>query len=645
MDKNTKRQIESFIIPYLSKQVPNFQMAKTGSLFTCPKCTKVSANLYPPTSYMVHCFAPECGKIGNIFDIARTLEYEGNQDLSDDDIADFLIPTLGIKINNEVNSLLEKYNKWGWSLFPVVKDSKIPLEKKWPEKTHKDINEWQGWINNGSGLGVKCGKDSGIIAIDCDLISKEEAEIWQKGSAVKTIEEIAAKKQANIEKLKSLKLFPETAMQDSGWKGIHYFYKYDADVPKSSFNYEGFHFDVQSDGGYCLVEPSTYKGRGRIISGEIIAPLSTELKEFILKNITAKTTSNDSNNALPDGEVINPENMKGLDGNCNNTFIQMMGQFRKYMPLNNVEKTAHIINKQMLDTPMDTKSIKSMTNQIEKYHVADIDVIGDKIIEHLRIVETAHIRDLVECLGFDRKDLEKSLKNLTEHKKLYKIKKDLYKLILDTVWQEDFLSLGKPLGVKVPYFDTYANFDSSSMIIIGATSGTGKTVLSMNMIKSFVDQGICPYLISTEAGSKFQKTAQTLGLKEGDFKYFVTNDPSTVVFPKNAVVIIDWLKPKGSAYEQTDTLYESFNDKLVENGGLLIIMAQLKKESNSFYAENMVTFFGALVAKFLYPQVNGVFDNNLPYFKTEKIRDSKTNQQYLTIPLKYDNVSKKVDIR
>lgn len=643
MEKNSKRQIQSYVIPYLQKNVEGFQIGKNGSLFTCPKCKKLSANLYPPTSYNVHCFTPECKKIGDIFDIAREIEFEGNKDISEDDMADILIDELGIKINNEINKLLEKYESWGWSLFPVVKDTKFPAEKGWTEKIHKDINEWQGWINNGTGLGVKCGKDSNIIGVDVDLISKEESEIWQKGTAVKTIEDIKAKKEANLQKLMALNVFSETVTQDSGWKGVHFFYQYDADIPKSSFEYEGFHFDIQSDGGYCLIEPSTFAGRGRIIKGDKVSPLTPEVKDFLLKNIKTKPSVNNEEPNLELGNL--DDKIKGLDGNCNNTFIKIMGQLRKYMPLDNVERTAHIINQQMLDTPMDNKAIKAMCQSIDKYHVADVDVIGNKIIEHLNIVDTAHVRDLRECLGFDRKDLENSLKELCNHNKIYKIKKDLYKIIQDTVWQEDFLSLGKPLNVKVPYFDNVANFDSSSMIIIGATSGTGKTVLSMNLIKKFVDQGITPYLISTEAGSKFQKTAQSLGLKEGDFKYFITNDPSTVSYPKNSVVIVDWLKPKGSAYELTDSLYESFNDKLVENGGLLIIMAQLKRENASFYAENMVLFYGALVAKFLYPQNNGAMDNNNPYFRTEKIRDSKTNNQYMNIPLVYDSVNKTVELK
>ncbi|MEK6880092.1 MAG: bifunctional DNA primase/polymerase [Nanoarchaeota archaeon] len=644
LDKNSKRQLQSFIIPYLQKNITNFSMERNRSMFTCPECKQLSASLFPPTSYNIRCYTPGCGEkgnIGDIFDLSRKLDFNNDKNLTEQDIAEYLIIDLKIKITGEINSLLEKYQKWGWSLFPVVKDTKTPAQKGWTEKTHKDINEWQGWVNNSSGLGVKCGKDSNVIGIDIDLITKEEAEIWQMGTATKTIEEIITKKETNLKKLKELNLFPDTVTQDSGWKGIHFFYQYDVDIPKSSFNYEGLHFDIQSDGGYILVEPSSYKGKGRIIKGDIIQPLSPETKKFLLEHIKKPSDLKVEDVIIPEGS----EGLKNLDGNRNNTFISLMGQFRKYMPLENVERSAHLISQQFLERPMPAKEIKAMVQQIDKYHSADIDTIGEKILEHLKIVDVAHIKDIKECLGFDRKDLEKSIKNLLDIKKIYKIKKDLYQILENTVWREDFLNTGKPLGFKVPYFENVAHFDSGSMIVIGAVSGTGKTVLSMNWVDQFVKQNICPYLISTEAGSKFGKTAQALGLKESDFKFIVTNDPSKISFPKNSVVIVDWLKAKNSEYQKTETLYESFNDKLVENGGLLIIFAQLKRETKLFYAEDMVSHFGALVAKFLYPQVNGVEDNSKPYFKTEKIRDSKTNQQYLTIPLQYNYDTKIVSLK
>lgn len=642
MQNNIKKQIQAQVIPYLQKKVEGFQIGRKGSQFTCPKCKKLSANLFPPTSYTVYCYTPECKKIGDIFDIAREIDFEGNKDITEDDMADILIDELGIKINNEVNKLLSKYESWGWSLFPVVKDTKVPAEKGWTEKSHKDIIEWNGWVSNSMGLGMKCGKDSNVIGIDIDLITKEEAEIWQKGTATKTIEDIERKKKESLEKLMALNLFPETVTQDSGWKGVHFYYQYDADIPKSSFDYEGFHFDIQSDGGYCLIEPSTFLGRGRIIKGETVSKLTPELKTFLLDNIKNRKTENVE---VPTEEDNISDKITGLDGNCNHTFVRILGQLRKFMPIKNVERTAHIINQQMLDKPMENKSIKAMVAQIDKYHVADVDTIGDKILEHMKIVDTAHIRDLVECLGFARQDIEQSIKNLVDHKKIVKIKKDLYKAVVHVEWRDDFLTLSKPLGFKVPYFDDIATFTDGSMIVIGAKTGTGKSHFAMNMIKQFTEQNIVPKLITTESDSGIGEIAQKLNLKEGDFKFYQTIDPSSVPFNRGEVRIVDWLRPSDGDFTQTCSIYQKLSDNLSNYGGLLIVFAQLKKESSSFYAENMVEQFASLVCKFLYKDNNGVVDNLNPYITTTKIRRPINNQQYINIQLKYDYVTKLVTLK
>ena len=632
-----KKIIQSYILDYLKLRIPDFQIK--SKMFTCPKCSKISANIFPLNSNRVFCYSPECKNLGDIFDLCKQLDFN-DQDLSEDEIADYLKKELNIQTNDDLDKLLAKYSNWGWDLVPIVKNSKVPSEKEWTKKNHKDLREWKNWLNNSSSIGLKCGAISQTTVIDVDLITKEEAEIWQKGTATKTIEEIIAKKESNLQKLKALNLFNDTVMQDSGWKGIHYFYKYESGIPKSSFEYEGFRFDIENDGGYVLIEPSMFADKGRKISGEEISVMSENLGMFILKQIRQSPIDNLAKNQTDEIGKI-----KGLAGNCNNTFIKVLGQFRKFMPLETVEKSAYILNNEMLDDPMENKTIRSMCQQLEKYHVADVGIIGEKIIDHLRIVDTAHVRDLKECLGYDRKDLEQALKELVGHKKVLKIKKDLYKLIADVEWQEDFLSIGKPLDIKVPYFDEYANFDNGSMLILGSSSGYGKTTTSVNIIKQLVNQGITPYLISTEAGSKFQKIAQSIGLKEGDFKYFITTDPTSVNLQHNAVTILDWLKPQDSDYAKFDSIYEKLNNQLVERGGLLIVLAQLKKENNSFYAENMTMFFGALVAKLLYEKSEGIENNAKPYFETIKIRDSKVNKQFITIPLSYDYQTKLLEIR
>jgi len=199
------------------------------------------------------------------------------------------------------------------------------------------------------------------------------------------------------------------------------------------------------------------------------------------------------------------------------------------------------------------------------------------------------------------------------------------------------MSVGKPLPFKVPYFDDYARFDDGSMIIIGGISGGGKTHLSCNFMKHFVDQNITPKLYCTEAGSKFRIIAPSLGMKVGDFKFKMISDTSTIELDDNAVTIIDWLKAQ--QYEKTDIMYEKLNDQHAKHGGLLIIFAQLKKTENNnyrFYAEEMTEFYASLVAKYLHTPIKLAdgsygFDNINTMFQTQKIRDSKIGKQYITI--------------
>ena len=639
-----KKLIKSFLLDYLKKKVPGFK--KKGKMLFCPKCQdeKLTANIFPKNSNELFCFSPDCQKIGDIFKICRDLEFEGNQDVSDEYIAKHLIKMFSIKTDDYINQLLEKFASWEWDLVPIKNDDKIPIEKNWTNKSHKDIREWQEWLKNKSGLGMKTGAISKTTGIDADLITKEESEIWQKGTAKKKIEEIIKKKEEKLQKLKSLEMFNDTVIQDSGWKGVHFFYKYEADIPKCSFDYEGIHFDIENDGGYILIEPSTFAGKTRKIEGEIIEKMSSELKDLILSNIGKKSEEkiDDKETKLENNDS---ELIKGLDGKCNSTFVQVGGMFRKFMNVRQTEQALFLVNKHMLDDPMDYKSVKSMCQQIEKYHQVDLETISKEIMNHMHIVKDAHVRDLKECLGYDRKDLEQAVKYLCDHKKLYKIKKDLYRLIEDIEWQEDFMNLIKPINFDVPYFNEYACFNQGSMIVIGAKSGYGKTHINMNIIKKLIEDGHYPYLLSTEGGGGFAKVAQTLGVKEGDFAYKVLRDPSIATLKPNAITIIDWLKAPDGEHAKTDVMYEKINDQLIEKGGLTIIFAQLKKENGGFYAENMVEQYASLVAKFYYPSINGVSDNLHPYFKTNKIRDSKVGRQFIEIPLVFNPDTKILELK
>ncbi|MHA1737855.1 MAG: bifunctional DNA primase/polymerase, partial [Candidatus Heimdallarchaeota archaeon] len=628
---------QGFVLDFLKKR--NLEFTMKGKQFTCPFCKEQSANIFPPDSNKVHCFTPECGSLGDIFDLCRRMDFDNNKDIPDEDIADFLINEFSIQTNDNVEQLLAQYSEWGWDLVPVAPGGKASdRENNWQNKTHKDVKEWRQWLTNGLNMGVKGGKLSNTIIVDLDLVpSKLKKKVYTGKASQEEIDEAIKIKEEKLNALKALDIFDfDTAMQDT-FGGYHLFYRNDEEITKCAFDCEGIHIDIQSDGGQAVIEPSTVGGYPRTIIGKDIHCISDKLKAYILEN-----TQNRVSKKQEEDVTVSPEEglIKGLEGICNQRFIEVGGMFRKFMNVNQMEQAIKIVNKQLLDDPMPFKSIKTMCTQIDKYHKADINTISEEILTHMKIVTDAHVRDLKECLGYDRKDLEQALRYLCDKRKLYKTKKDLYKFIEDTVWQEDFLSMSKPLSCTVPYFEDYNIFDDGSMIVIGAPSGTGKTHITVNMLQQFVAQGISPYLISTEAGSKFSKIAQVMRLKEGDFKYIHTNNPSAIPLHERSITIIDWLKAPNGEYNRTDAIYEQLNDQLVEKGGLLIVLAQLKNETKQFYAEDMVMFYASTVAKFLYPKKGETVDNTRPYFKTTKLRDSKVGTQYIDIPLSYDNETK-----
>jgi len=615
-----KNTVKLYIMDYLQKVTPNFQ--KKGKMFTCLKCKQLSANIFPPDSNKVFCLTPDCGKQGDIVDVCRTAEFDNCQDVPREDIEKYLIKMFDIKTVERTYKIFDKYVKWGWDMVPVEKNRKESwIEKEWQLKSHKDKSEWIEWANS-INMGVQTGKKSNIVGIDFDFVeSGLKKKIYASNGAKEDIEK--AKKQ-HIDGLtlvkKEMPWLDWTTVQQNTFGGIHLFYVYDKEIPKTAFNFNGVHIDIESEGGQIVVEPSVVGGQKRTIIGDEIKPLPKELKELII-NSCGKNKKEEKTEHVQENTELTFEN---LNSNRNNTFIKLYGELRKEMPIKIAFRTLQKFNN-LLDKKLPLRDLKAMAGQAEKYYEADIEKISEEIINHFKIVQQeVNYRDLKEVLnGVERTDIEKAIRSLLDKNKIYRIKKDWYKLVTDVEWRTDFLSVNKPLNITVPYFSNYAKFVNGAMLVIGGKTGTGKTHWAVNLIEHFVKQGICPKLISTEATGGFADVALARGLKEGDFKFWQTTDPTNVPFQPNEVRIIDWLKAPNSEFFKLDTIYEELNNKLVNFGGLLIVLAQLKQDNGKFYAEDMVMQFASLVGKFLYPEVNGVVDNLHPYIKTTKIRKPK----------------------
>ncbi len=181
-----------------------------------------------------------------------------------------------------------------------------------------------------------------------------------------------------------------------------------------------------------------------------------------------------------------------------------------------------------------------------------------------------------------------------------------------------------------PYYKINHQFWSSGFI-------SHNTVLCQNFLKGFVEQGIKPYYISNETGSRSSRVAIRLGLKDGDFNRCFCSDPQKVILPKNGVTIYDWVLP--GDFARTDKLFNGFVEQLEKKGGILIAFVQLK-EDDTFFAKNMIGNFPAVLSKYVWEDDSG----NLTKFVLKYVRESKVGKNTnIEIPCKYNRDTMRVE--
>jgi len=649
---NKTRQVNKYLLDYLKKTIPDFQ--KKGKLFTCPQkhlhpegTEELTANEFPEFSGKLYCFCPSCGNVGSFVDLYRKFSLDNNPDIPNEEVVDLIIDEFGIKINEEQEKLFDLYEKLGFDMVPVNKNGKEAfIEKDWQNKSHKNRAEWEQWINSSKlNMGIKTGKLSNVLILDFDFVDSELKKRIYAGNPTEKMLEDARKQwedglQMIKEKIPSLDF---TTLQQNSFGGIHLFYIFDEEIPKTAFDYEGIHIDIEAEAGQVVCEPSLVGGQNRQIVGDKINLLPKELKEFIIQNCQKSPVSNK--------KEIKPEEIGGceltfenLNSNRNNTFCKLYGMMRQDSPIDVATRHLKHFNN-LMDKKLPLKEILAMAKQAEKYHKIDCKAVADRILEYFGIVkDTLHFRDLKDYLRLERKDIEEALRYLQDERKIIKIKKDIYQLIADVEWKTDFVTLSKPLDMFVPYVGDYAVFNRGSMLVLSGKTGAGKTTWTVNFIEQFVRQGIKVKLITTEADSGVGEIALARGLKEGDFLYYQTSDPLTVPFQKDEVRIIDWITPTDNDYTKIGLIYKQLNDKLVDHGGLLIALSQLK-DNGEFFAPNQISQYASLAGKFLYPEKNGQVDHLHPYLEICKMRRPKTNQKFIQIPMEYNFETKELRIK
>jgi len=580
----------------------------------CPFChtTPMSANVIPNT-YILNCFT--CKKKYNLIDIAR--QVGGLQPgKTEDEILQYLKEALKVKVmtktdETNIEKVLDFYVENGFDLVPIANNQKTPIEKDWTNKNHKQKNEWINWITNGLNIGVKTGVKSNVTIIDID----------QKPIP----EEIK-------------KLMGETLIQEST-NGFHLFYKYDKDFPKTRI--DSLKIDIENDGGQVVSYPSKVKEVERKINIHPVIEMPKELKAFLL----SKTTVPRKTNSEIIREDIKTEDFKidptkftlknnGLEGSCNTEFIKLGGILRKQLNTNQTGYVLNILNKHMLEHPMQQQSISAMIRELDKYNVFDEKELAHKVLEYLKDVDEASRNEIAMTIvgtnrGEDKKRVDKALKYLVKEEYIKK-QGTCYGIMQKANWSEDLIEEGKPVNFKMPYFNDVAYFNWGDLLLIGSKNKKGKTHVSMNIVKQLVKQGIKPYYISLETGSRFKKIALQLGLKEGDFYHDFQIDPTKIELPKNGVTIIDWLLIVDKS--KTDLVFRHLVEQLYKSNGIIICFQQLKQD-NSYFAPNMAMQFPALSARYIYDtEDSGEFGK----FIVDVIREPKLRIKNYEIPCIYN---------
>jgi len=575
--------------------------------FICPKCNSISCNITPNNN--VQCF--KCGKLGDIFSLVRLVEKD-KKTYPDSKILSYLkeLFNLDILTEKERVDIFQFYEEQGFDLVPVVYNGKAPVESGWTTKNHKTKNEWLDWLDQGLNIGIKTGEISGITVIDIDTHDLPE---------------------------EVTKLFNKTSYQKTN-KGIHYFYKYCEELPKTRI--DKYKIDIENNGGQVVSSPSTIDGVTREFVIDGVAEMSDELKKFLLDNVSKRRPKQTYTEQLKQGMNLEDFKIEGIgEGNRTNALMHLGGIFRKKLNKDDCNFCLEVFNSRVFNPPLSRQEFNNVIASIDKYDVFDKDEITSKILSYLRIVEEATARDVREALGFEKQVIDTVLALLSKKEYIVK-KRRMYKIVKKIEWKDTFMDEGKAVPYKLPYFHNHAIIREGDMIIIGGNRAVGKTHAAMNIVKDLVDQNIKPHYICLEAGSRFVNVAKQLGLKEGDFNWCINFSPDTVELEKSAVTIIDWLLPKD--YSETDKICQRFAEQLVKNGGVLIVFVQIR-QNGEFFAGDMLEMFPAIVSKFLYngeptdPDY-GIYSR----FELTKIREPRFHKKSGVVPCRYDAETRKL---
>jgi hypothetical protein len=595
------------ILDYLALRIKNFVQSKKGGKleFLCPNIARHKFPSRNPTATFLpdsdKIICPICGWKGTPFDVVRLIDEE-KKNKSDAEITEYLIELFNLDEYKELNA----YLNYNFALIPLLKNSKVPFEKNWTSIEHKDKTTWIKWLNNGLNVGIRTGEVSGITVVDVDL-------------------KIAPTEEVN--EVYKLLLACETLVQDTP-HGKHFVFKYDKDIAQTT-NIGGLHIDIRNDGGQIVTFPSqighlSYKWQNL---GTTIKSVSEIVKTKLLelnKVDRSRTDSMSKEMTEADVQIVK-------EGEGRNTILTSIGGalINKF----DVEDTAYIlslISKNFMKPELPFHEIKAMLGSLTGYKVSADEGQEKAIYEYIKLIQNdVSAKDIMDSLRLPRNIVDKYLSKFVKDGKAVRLGRGRYQYKEKIEWSDATPQIIQEYTYKMPFFNNVAIFQDADCLILGGKTNEGKTTIALNMLKEVIAQGLKPYYIYNEAGSRFQKTSQMLGI-EGKFYHCQHSNPLAVELESNSFTIIDWLCLENKA--ETDTVLKHLNDELQRKRGILVIFTQLKKDYE-YFAPNLIDHFPTFAARYI--QDNDSHSEG--HFQCDKIKEPRANYTTFILPCEYNH--------
>lgn len=595
------------LFKFLEKKLPNFaktRKAKTGEwLFTCANLDNHKFKTKSPTatftpSGSIACLI--CGWKGSLYDVVRVLEIE-YKNKSDAEITAFLIDELKLNMYQE----LDAYEKYGWSLLPLLKNTRDPFETGWRKKEYTDKVQWIKWLNNGFNVGVNC-ELSKITVIDVDCKNSVPAETKEnREKIIKLLEE------ANTLK----------ATTPSG--GMHYVFKWEEELRKPQIvNLAGTQIDTRTE-GQIAAAPSIRNGipyKWENLGAEI-KEISPELKTTIKNLMKTKTEYPTTEEKI---EASSDLKNNDLEGCRNNTLVSIGGMLVKKLDPQQTEFVLNIMNRNLLKNPLPSNEIKAMLGSLTNYKGSDEETYEKIIYDYLKLMQSdVTPKDIIDSTRLPRSIVDKYLSKFVKDGKAIRMGRGRYQYKEKIEWSDAAPQTVQEYEHEIPLFNNLMIFQQGDVLILGAKTNAGKTTIALNMLREMINQGVKPYYIYSEAGSRFQTTGEILGIT-GRYYHTFHENPLAIELEYNAFSVIDWLHLENKA--ETDNVLKKLNDELHRKGGILVIFSQLKQD-NTWFAPNLIDHYPTFASRYFQND-----EKTEGYWHCDKIKEPRGDFVNYTLP-------------